>query len=163
MHSQNSSLCPPSGLRGSRTQLSSLLGRGTGLSELPGRTAAGDTARASCGGWEAALQTLLPVVLQMLTPPQTSQSLLEQVSGVGESRFYEHPAKSWPRRGGQHRARSTCTDITASLFQVLEGMPKKQRNKIELLGRQLHPSLGPGDVPAGTGNALAAPVSCPSI
>lgn len=75
------------------------------------------------------LQTLLPVVLQMLTPPKTSQSLLEQVSGVGESRFYEHPDKSWPRRGGQHRARSTCTDITASLFQVLEGMPKNIKTK----------------------------------
>lgn len=134
MHYRNSSLCPHSELQGRSTQLRSLLQMGTGLSELLGRIASGEHGQGFMGKVGShppatTLQTLLPVVLQMLTPPKTSQSLLEQISGVGESRFYERPDKSWPRRGGQHRARSTCTDITASLFQVLEGMPKTIKTK----------------------------------
>lgn len=57
--------------------------------------------------------------------PKPAKASWNKFRDLEKAGFYEHPAKSWPRRGGQHRARSTCIDITASLFQVLEGMPKK--------------------------------------
>jgi len=101
------------------------------------------------------LQPLHPVILQMLTAPQTSQNLLEQVPGAAESRFYEHPDEPGPRRGGQHRARSTCTDITASLFQVLQGMPKNIETKPSPYAANLS-QASDGRCPSSTA------LSCPS-
>lgn len=91
----------------------------------------------------------------MLTAPQTSQNLLEQVPGAAESRFYEHPDEPGPRRGGQHRARSTCTDITVSLFQVLQEMPKNIETKPSPYAANLS-QASDGRCPSSTA------LSCPS-